>query len=368
MATPRLLLFDNITARASRGGVARYVRHIAAGLSERWGENLLVFSPEAWRYRRARQIRALPTGFRGSARLKLDWLNEQWAAWIARRWPADVVLSAYYGDLQTRAAQVFPVYDLIHELFLQHLPGADRRIQGFIAQKQRCLERADRLLAISQHTASDLVAHYPHLDPARIAVTPLGVDEVFFRADARPEAAGRPYFLYVGQRAHYKNFARLVRALAQSGLAQDFELRVAMPARGRFTQDEVAWIEEHGLTQRLQPVAAQDDDALRRLYQGAVALAYPSEYEGFGLPILEAMASGTLVVTSACSSMPEVGGSAALYFDPYQSESMAAGLRQAAGLSADERRARIELGRAWARQFTWERCLHATLQALSDLA
>ncbi len=368
MAPRRILLFDNITAAASSGGVARYFRRLALGLSEQLGENLLVFSPEAGRFHRARQVRSLPTGFRGSGRLKLSWLNERWAARVARRWQADVVLSAYYGDLRARAAEVFPVYDLIHELFLRQLPDPAGRVQAFLAQKRRCLERAACLLAISHHTARDLVAHYPNLDPAKIAVTPLGVDAAFFQDDDQPDSGGRPYFLFVGRRDHYKNFSRLVQAFAQSGLAKAFELRVAVPGREGFTPGEAAGIEKHRLTRRVRLAPARDDAALRRLYRGAVALVHPSEYEGFGLALLEAMASGTLVVTSDCASMPEVAGEAALYFDPHRAESIAAGLRRAAGLSSEERRARVEAGRARARGFSWEGCIHATLQALSGLA
>ena len=98
------------------------------------------------------------------------------------------------------------------------------------------------------------------------------------------------------------------------------------------------------------------------LYAAADALLMPSQYEGFGLPILEAMASGTLVATSNTASMPEVGGDIAFYFDPYDTESIAEGLRRIATLSDDERARRIDQGVTRAHTFTWTRCQEQTIE------
>jgi glycosyltransferase involved in cell wall biosynthesis len=97
------------------------------------------------------------------------------------------------------------------------------------------------------------------------------------------------------------------------------------------------------------------DAKLRDAYAGAVALACPSEYEGFGLPVLEALAAGTLVAAARAGSLPEVGGTAVSYFDPIRAESIAEALREVTGLGRAERETRIQQGRAHARGFSWTR-------------
>jgi glycosyltransferase involved in cell wall biosynthesis len=170
----------------------------------------------------------------------------------------------------------------------------------------------------------------------------------------------------VGHRKLHKNFGRLLTAYHRSGLAKDFDLRVVSP--GGFEPEESRQIHDLHLEGSVGFYPAVGDTALREQYSQATALVYPSEYEGFGLPILEAMASGVLVATSNAASMPEVGGGAAIYFDPCDPESIAEGLRQVACLPAEQRAERIEQGIARARTFTWARCQRQTLQALRRLA
>lgn len=139
------------------------------------------------------------------------------------------------------------------------------------------------------------------------------------------------------------------------------------PGGGTFTPEEVDCIRRFQLEASVQLRRAVSEVELRDAYASAVALVYPSEYEGFGLPILEAMASGTLVATSNVSSMPEVGGDAAFYFDPTNSEAIAETLKQVAYLSTAERQQRLTQGRVRARASTWEQCQQKTIAALEEL-
>jgi len=353
----RVFLSDAIEYHAVRGGVARYFRKIAEGVAAAFGRDAVICSAERMDYGAARYI---PTWrFRGSARLRVqDVIASVAAYWVK---PA-LFYSSYYGNARTDAPQVFTVYDMIHERAYGKSAHDSRVARRSLQEKRDCLERAAALLAISQATARDIVAHYPSIDATKILVTPLGVDNVFFEADGRqPTPTGKPYLLYVGNRAGNKNFARLLVAFGRSGLAREFDLRVITPTGTGFMPAERERIGELGLRESIHLITAANEPTLRASYAAAVALVYPSVYEGFGLPILEAMASGTLVATSNVSSMPEVGGDVALYFDPYSTEAMAECLRRVVGLPAEERDRRIARGIARARTFTWARCQQQTI-------
>ncbi|MGL4650202.1 MAG: glycosyltransferase family 4 protein, partial [Caldilineaceae bacterium] len=225
-------------------------------------------------------------------------------------------------------------------------------------------------IAISHSTAADIVRIYPDVDPAKVTTIHLAADNDFFAARVEPNAevlSGRPYFLYVGNRARYKNFAALVQAFGKSGLAPTHDLRVVSPSHGAFDGDEEALLRECGVDGAIHLPTSVDDAALRALYQSALALVYPSLYEGFGLPLLEALASGTLIATSSVSSMPEIGGPSALLFDPTSVDEISAALVQIANLGEQERAERVAQGRDWAAAFTWDKCVRETVALLKQV-
>jgi glycosyltransferase involved in cell wall biosynthesis len=256
---------------------------------------------------------------------------------------------------------------MIHELYPAWFPHNDSRVRSFIAEKKRCITAADVLIAISDHTAQDIMTCYP-TTKAKVVVTHLGVEPFFFAGQqATPSKDHKPYFLFVGHRTFHKNFSRLLDAFGTSGLAHDFDLYVISPDNGGFSASEKAQIEAHQLQQQVQLLPNVDDQTLRASYAGAAAFIYPSEYEGFGLPILEAMATSTIVATSNTSSMPEVGGDAALYFDPRSSESIASCLQRIAYMPQAERQQRVTDGLARAQTFTWQRCQQQTVKLFEEI-
>jgi glycosyltransferase involved in cell wall biosynthesis len=359
----RILLNDNIRSHAAQRGAARYFEYVTDGLIAHFGSQIMVCSPVVRDYGAAQYIRT--PRFPGSGRLGMHDLSATMIAHIKH--PA-LIFSPYYGSVRTRIAQIFTVYDMIPEMI--NLPAGqdDSRILKAIAEKKRCFERAAALLAISNSTARDILSVYPHLHASMIKVIPLGVDTFFFeRSQVDNRAQAKPYFLYVGNRGGHKNFRRLLTAYGQSGLASAFDLRVISPGHHAFSTDEVDCIRSFQLEASVQLRSAVSETELRESYASAVALVYPSEYEGFGLPILEAMASGTLVATSNVSSMPEVGGNVAFYFDPRNSETIVETLKQMTYLSIVERQRRIAQGVVHARTFTWEQCQYKTIKVVEEL-
>lgn len=226
----------------------------------------------------------------------------------------------------------------------------------------RSVRRATHVLADSQATKDDLIALYG--TPAdKITVLVGGVQPEFrpvmdmaARAAARQRYAvpDGPYIFSVGTVQPRKNYARLIAALARLGTAYaDYHLVIA-GGRGWLDEPIYRAVREHGLEGRVHFIGFVRDDDLPALYSDAVCLAYPSLYEGIGLPVLEAMACGTPVVTSAISSMPEVAGDAAILVDPYDIDAIADGLCRL----LDDSTLRAELvtrGLRQAARFTWER-------------
>ncbi|HWQ12465.1 MAG TPA: glycosyltransferase family 1 protein [Roseiflexaceae bacterium] len=359
MAFCEIFLNDNIISHSTQKGVTRFFNRVADGVINHFGSRVAVFSSQRRLYAPARRIR-LPD--------RAGLIHDALASIAALVYSPAVVLSPYYGAMRTSAAEVFLVHDMIHELFPQHFPIQSSYERRFVAEKHGCLDRATLLLANSMSTARDIVHCYPSVDPRKIVITPLGVDDTFFSlAGAAPDFRGPPYLLYVGNRSVYKNFLRLLTAFGESGLGREVDLQVISDEGGGFFPEEQRLITRYGLERSVRRICSVSDAELRSWYASSIALVYPSEYEGFGLPILEALASGTLVATSNTASMPEVGGDVAFYFDPYSCESIAATLRQVVSLSSSERVQRIARGQEHARQFTWQRCQQRTIAALQAL-
>ena len=363
MANNKIFIDDNLPSR-STGGAARYFRHIRDGFIDYFGEQAYFFSPQTYNYGSAHHIQALPTHFKGSERLGIFRINYFLSDRKARQLHPDIYYSPYFGNSNSTGAQVYTVYDRIYELFFQHT----EEVNAFIAKKKACIEKAELLIAISQNTANDIVSIYPKVNPRKIAITWLGVDEFFFETRPQKENNYRPYFLYVGARKGYKNFNELVKAFGQSGLAKDFDLRVVSPSiSGNFTKEERDLLVRYHLEQSIDLFLAISEVNLRESYSRALALLYPSEYEGFGLPILEAMAAGTLVATSNVASMPEISGNIAFYFDPHSADSISETLKEIVSITETERLSRINRGIYHARQFSWKRCQEQTVEAISRL-
>lgn len=271
------------------------------------------------------------------------------------RWRPDLVHETYYSPQPSAppgVPVVLTVFDLIHELFPHQFPLYDR----VRAAKRVALRRAACILCISATTRRDLLRYYD-LPAERIGVVHLGVDETPLPGPAVKKPERRPFFLFVGERSGYKNFTALVNAFAASPwLKTECELRCL--GGGPFTRTERRLLHRLGIAARVHHCSG-GDALLSRLYTQALALVYPSCYEGFGLPLLEAMRHGCPVAASTGGALPEIGGDAAEWFDPTDPAAIRASLESLANSSA--RRAELQArGFARVRQFGWERCARAT--------
>jgi glycosyltransferase involved in cell wall biosynthesis len=262
---------------------------------------------------------------------------------------------AHVAHIPKRKRLAVTVYDMILERF----PADHARFQATVEGKRQLVEKADVVFVISEHTRADVV-ELLGVDPARTVLAYPASDMASVTATALPEqVADRPFLLYVGPRSRYKNFQLLQHAFAQSDWLRR-ELRVVCLGGGAgFLGPEVAFFHQHGLSDSFVHLTG-DDRLLKALYQHAEALVWTSRYEGFGIPPLEAMEVGCPVVCCPVSSLPEVVGDAALFFDPDQPEQLTECLTRVVGDPA-LRANLVERGHARARLFSWQQMADATL-------
>lgn len=276
----------------------------------------------------------------------------------------DIAHPTYYtllsqGEVRDyRCPVVITVWDMIHELFPELYPDSQ-----FVERKRRAIEAADAVLCISENTKRDLLARH-RVDEKKIFVTYLGTDLDATLVQGDESTPSRPYFLYVGARAGYKNFDGLLSAFAQAAtLAPDIALHAVGP---QFSLEEAGRIDELGLTGRVEVYSKVRDRQLAALYGHSIALVYPSLYEGFGIPPLEAMHCGTPVVASNRASIPEVVGNAGILFDPDCTNELTDILVSLAR-DPSSREPLIERGYERARQFSWDKTAQQTIEVYRNL-
>jgi glycosyltransferase involved in cell wall biosynthesis len=292
-------------------------------------------------------------------------LRGQYFRWRNDRQSFDIFHPTYYYLLsQTAFSQlkhplVITVYDMIHELFADKMTP-----DGTIANKQAAILAADKIICISESTKNDLLKYFPAVAP-KIVVTYLASEFKREWADGDEQTPSQPYFLYVGSRAKaYKNFDTLLLAFANVVSVNPDVLLCVVGAP--FNEAEQRQIAELHLTERIQHYQYASDTHLAKLYRCSVAFVYPSLYEGFGIPPLEAMACGTVVIAANSSSIPEVVGDAGILFDPQSVDDLADIAIEL--LDAPSKRDRlIAKGFDRHQQFSWDKTASQTFKVYRSL-
>lgn len=233
----------------------------------------------------------------------------------------DIYHPTYYDfsliDIVKAKKLVITVHDMIPEKYLTSLP----RFGKLIDDRAKMIRKADLIFVNSQSTRNDLLDMF-HIDPGRVLITCWASHMKNITPVAAPaQAVKRPYFLYVGTRSKYKNFEVLMRAFASDEWLKSHFNVVCFGGSGNFLEPERKFFKEQNMTENFLYLTG-GDGLLKSLYMNAQALVYTSRYEGFGLPPLEAMECGCPVVCCPTSSVPEVVGDAALFFDPDSPEEL----------------------------------------------
>jgi glycosyltransferase involved in cell wall biosynthesis len=364
----RVMFDPQIFCHQRFGGISRYVCNIALEMSRAGAVAPQIVAP----YHFNEYLEHLPDCLVRGKRVR--WLEGLTAVayglsvipskLAVRRAKPDVLHNTYYFPVSppygTRG--VVTVYDMIHEKYPQYFASSPfiRRI------KSASVRAADHVICISESTRRDLLDIYD-IPQERVSVTHLGFDplrsllsnETSKCFKERVLGADAPYVLYVGSRVNYKNFRGLLAAYAASGsIRSDFFLLCF--GGGDFSVTERQAISNAGVENRVRYVGGSDS-VLAACYAHASLFVCPSFYEGFGIPVLEAMSLDCPVICSNSSSLPEVVGDAAGLFDPGDRDDIRRAMTDV--LSSPSRTEHLrERGQARRQLFSWKKCAEKTVE------
>ncbi|GGA22529.1 glycosyltransferase [Okeania sp. KiyG1] len=339
------VLIDGVFFQINNTGIARVWKSLLEVWSKNsFGENILVLD----RAKTAPKIpgikyRTVP--LYNEAKIDAD---RQMLQTVCNQENADIFISTYYTT-PILTPSIFMGYDMIPEILAKNLDKISWQ------EKHRSIRQAISYIVISENTARDLVKYFPQISANSVTVAHCGIEPKFSRATPQEVAnfklkyqINRPYFLIVGERIGwlgYKNTILFFQAFAKFQKSAEFE--IVCIGGDRKLEPELSKYISGSKIHLLQ----LSDQELKLAYSGAIALVYPSKYEGFGLPILEAMACGCPVITCQNASIPEVAGIAALYIDDNDINGLANALGEVQ--KSEVRQQLISAGLAQAQKFSW---------------
>jgi len=294
--------------------------------------------------------------FKGKYRL-LNILNKRTSKKCISKGNYDIFHPTYYDpyflEYIGNKPFVLTIYDMIHEIYPEMFSLKDNTSK----RKKLLAQRAEKIIAISENTKKDIIRFF-NINEKKI--------EVIFLANSMNAAEKivvmnitlpKTYILFVGSRGGYKNFNLFIEAISPI-LLEDTEVDVVCIGGGNFKEIEKEKFIRLNIANRIHQYSV-NDNILAYLYQNAIAFVFPSLYEGFGIPILEAFSCGCPVVASDASSLPEVAGEAAMYFNPKSKLSMLSSVKKVV-YDKNLRSQLIEKSIQRMREFSWEKTAKKT--------
>ncbi|MES2430044.1 MAG: glycosyltransferase family 1 protein [Bacteroidota bacterium] len=356
------ILFDHQTFNYQNyGGISRYFIEVINGLKKNYSADVdlqLVYSHnEHLIEKNLHPTKPFLKTIKGGWRLQkiLSRYNE---ILIKRKLAKGVDIfhptyfDTYYLNSLGKAKFFLTVYDMIHETRLVITNNTKANLE-VIKNKKILVEKATKIIAISESTKNDIIAIYG-TDPNKIQVIYLASSLLPVKNYLPEKALPEKYILFVGNRKSYKNFTLFFESVIPL-LKADKDLHIICAGGKKFNDDEIAELQSSELQDQVLQMNF-DDKLLAYLYQNALCFVFPSLYEGFGIPTLEAFACGCPVVLSNTSSMPEVGGDAAAYIEPDNQESIYTVIKQVIENTA-LRNEMKKKGYKQLEKFSWQKCI-----------
>ncbi|MEM7584808.1 MAG: glycosyltransferase family 1 protein [Acidobacteriota bacterium] len=290
-------------------------------------------------------------------------------SWDLIRLKVDLYHATHYVlPLIVPCRAVVTIHDIIHLLYPEFLPN---RLAFFYAERmiRRSLQRGNRVISVSRNTRSDLQSYF-QVDGKKIETVYNGIDEIFRQALTKEEIEGwmeklglsGPYLLFVGNPKPHKNLDNVVKAYAKAVERHDFpHTLVCVGDRGGVEFKIRQRAAQLGIEDRIVLLGHVDQEALPAIYQGATVFLYPTLYEGFGLPVIEAMASGVAVITSNTSALKEIAAGYAELVNPLDLDGMSRAIVRLVS-DDDHRKALRKVGQRRSEEFRWRRAAEQTLE------
>lgn len=351
------VLYDYQAFMQRQGGVSRYFSDLVGALEEMEGFQAILpalFSDNE--YLGNKMTLLTKKSFKGKVRV-MRAANLLLARRALNR-TYDVFHPTYYQPYFLRRLKkpfVITVHDMTHEILGEPWVRDD----GTARNKKIVCRRAARIIAVSRNTKRDL-CRLLAVAEEKVEVIPHATTMCY---QGEPRLHERPYLLFVGARSGYKNFHRFLEAAAP--LLKRYSLDLVCAGGGSLSSGERDAIGSHDLSGQVRHFVSLASSQLASLYHFATLFCYPSLYEGFGIPLLEAFACGCPVAASATSSVPEVAGEAAEMFDPESVKGMRASLERVI-LSAPRAAELVAAGKARVRAFSWKETARKTLQVYQE--
>ncbi|HSN85129.1 MAG TPA: glycosyltransferase family 1 protein [Thermoanaerobaculia bacterium] len=354
-------------------GIGTYVRNLVRSLAAIDSENryVLLAKPAD-----QESLRDLPANFQVATESSPVYSVREIVAlsWHLYRRKLDLYHSTHYvlpAWLQSKV--VVTIHDIIHLLYPEFLPS---NLAFLYAQRmiRRSLTRGDRIIAVSQNTRSDLMHHFD-VDGRKIQVVHNGVEDIFRKPLPaedldrwlRDLGISRPYLLFVGNPKPHKNLDNVVKAYARARRLAQFDAPLICVGHRDGSEFKIRQRAEYlGVGDRVRLLGHVAQEALPAIYQGATLFLYPTLYEGFGLPVIEAMASGVAVITSNTSALKEIAEGYAHLVDPLDIDGMAKAIARCMG-DPEHRASLAKLGLRRSEDFRWDRAARKTLEIYLDV-
>ncbi len=360
----KVLIDHQIFTSQRYGGISRYFANLNSGLNNLPGVNgkiAALYSENEYIKNNGPILNnALGKKLFHNHHSRLKRWNERYSNLNIKLDNFDIFHPTYYDTYfikQLKKPFVVTIHDMIHELYPHYFTDSAE----IINRKKTLIGKASALIAISAHTRNEIIKFYPDAEN-KISIIHHGYLPVL------PANAGltphQQFILFVGDRTKYKNFDTFISAISNI-LKADKELTLICAGGGSFSVAEKAFLSANGIGDKCSQINATDTD-LQVLYQTAQIFVFPSLQEGFGLPLLEAFANRCPVACSNTTSLPEIAGDAAIYFDPYDILSM----RTAINNLLYNETIKEELknrGQQHLSLFSFDNCINNTLQVYQSV-
>ena len=362
--------FDNqIFSIQQYGGISRSFVKLIQQLNN-LGVEAKIFSPINYN----RYLQEIPNNLKFGKYLEeyplktyrlINIISKYFSNYLIKKWKADIIHETYYSSIDfnsNKAIKVLTVFDMIHEVFLDKFFNKN---DPNIKKKINSIKRADHIISISENTKKDLINFFPETKN-KITVIYFGFElfKINHNYDYLKIQKKNPYILYVGDRSDIKNFKSFIKAFSNSNFLKD-NFDIVIFGNNKITSEENRLFKELNIENNIIYISG-NDSTLSKCYSQADLFIYPSLYEGFGIPLLEAMQSDCPILCCETPAIKEIGENAVIYVEKGNEESFIHNLDKIV-YSNDLSNTLKKLGRQRRSFFSWEKCARETEQVYKNL-